>query len=284
MHTIFLKLQMSLRDKKRDQRKMNSPFRSGGVGAGGGASGGGGGSKRLEGVSDLILQTIFSQHRSMTDQEYDYLMAAENGDLDVVQKAAQDWNININCSDHLGRSALELALMGDHLDVVEYLLPRSNLQCIEDALLFAIGKENVQVCELLLDHPLYKNRRIQLSDSSGFYQQDTHIPRQRPNTTPIVLASHKNNFYIVQLLLLRGSRITPPHDYFCDCIECSNMRVFDSVKYSRSRLNTYKALASPAYLSLNSEDPVLEAFELSQKLEALAEIEKEYKVRGCVGY
>ena len=92
----------------------------------------------------------------------------------------------------------------------------------------------------------------------------------------------KNNFYIVQLLLLRGSSITPPHDYFCDCIECSNMRVFDSVKYSRSRLNTYKALASPAYLSLNSEDPVLAAFDLSQKLEALSEIEKEYKVSQCV--
>ena len=234
--------------------------------------------RRLDSVSDRILQTIFTQHRSLNDHEYEYLMAAENGNLERVIRAVRDWGVNINCTDHLGRCALELALIGDHISVVEFLLPRSNLQCIEDALLFAISKENVKIVEKILDHPLYTNRRIQLSDSSGFYQRDSDTPRQRPNTTPIVLAAHKNNFYIVQILLLRGSKIQPPHDYFCDCIECSNMRIYDSVKYSRSRLNTYRALASPAYLSLHSEDPVLEAFELSRRLESLSEIEKEYKV------
>ena len=56
------------------------------------------------------------------------------------------------------------------------------------------------------------------------------------------------------------------------------MRVFDSVKYSRSRLNTYRALASPAYISLNSDDPIRTAFTLSHELGQLSEIEKEYKV------
>ena len=60
------------------------------------------------------------------------------------------------------------------------------------------------------------------------------------------------------------------------------MRVFDSVKYSRSRLNTFRALASPAYMSLFGDDPTLEAFKLSHQLEQLADIEKEYKVKYAI--
>ena len=90
---------------------------------------------------------------------------------------------------------------------------------------------------------------------------------------------------VILLLIYISFQIDKPHDYFCDCIECSNMRVFDSVKYSRSRLNTFRALASPAYMSLFSDDPTLEAFKLSHKLEQLAEIEKEYKVsKICVNH
>ena len=132
--------------------------------------------------------------------------------------------------------------------------------------------------ELILDHPLYKNHRVQLGTADGVYQHAIEGPRMRLVTTPIVLAAQRDNFYIIQLLLMRGAKISQPHDYFCDCIECSNQRVFDSVKYSRTRLNTFRALASPAYMSLSSDDPILTAFKLSNQLELLAEIEKEYKV------
>jgi hypothetical protein len=52
----------------------------------------------------------------------------------------------------------------------------------------------------------------------------------------------------------------------------------DSFRHSRSRINAYKGLASPAYLSLSSEDQVLNALELSNELAKLANIEKEFKV------
>ena len=238
--------------------------------------------QRLESASDGLMAAIFNVgETSLADVDLEYLAAAANGDLVAVQAAVQDFNANPNCADQLGRSALELALIGEHDAVVEYLLPRSNLQCLEDALLYSISKDNVRMCELLLDHPLYNNHRIKLSSLDGIYQRGTEGPRLRPNTTPIILAAQRNNFYIVQLLLTRGATIAPPHDYFCDCIECSNTRVFDSVKYSRSRLNTYSALASPAYMTLSSEDPILTAFKMSQELGRLADIEKEYKVRMC---
>ena len=241
--------------------------------------------KRLDSSSDRLLQTIFQRTSALTDVDQEYLLAAEAGDLATVQRAVTDYNVNINCADHLGRSALELALMGDHHDVLEYLLPRSNLQCIEDALLYAISKDNVKFCELILEHPLYKNHRFQTETTDGVYMhKDTDTPRLRITSTPVILAAHRNNFYIVQLLLMRGAKITSPHDYFCDCIECTNMRVYDSVKYSRARLNTYRALASAAYISLSADDPILTAFQLSHQLEQLSDIEKEYKVSDYLVY
>lgn len=42
-----------------------------------------------------------------------------------------------------------------------------------------------------------------------------------------------------------------------------------------SRVNEYRALASPSLISLSSEDPILTAFKLSWELRNLAKEEKE---------
>jgi len=47
---------------------------------------------------------------------------------------------------------------------------------------------------------------------------------------------------------------------------------------SRSRLNAYRALASPAYMALSSRDPIMSTFELRQEMKKLAQVEKEFKV------
>ena len=54
---------------------------------------------------------------------------------------------------------------------------------------------------------------------------------------------------------------------------------YDSLKRSRSRLNAYRALASPAYMALSSPDPIMSTFELRQEMKKLAQVEKEFKVR-----
>ena len=279
MHTIFIKFRMSVKDRKENRNTADRIMTS---------------SERIlpssptdevttpppfASAHEEILRSIFTPLRTIPRVEEKFLHAAACGDEKEVRRIVNNSDVNVNCLDSLGRCALELTLTGNHVSVAQYLLPLSNMQSIEDALLHAIGKEDVKLCQLILEHPLYKNRRIKLAHSSGFYQQEADTPRQRPNTTPLVLAAQKNNFYIVQLLLQHGCLISQPHDYFCTCIECTNMREFDSVKYSRSRLNTFKALASPAYISLQSDDPVLEAFKLSRKLDKLSQIEKEYKVR-----
>ncbi|KAG7174303.1 Transient-receptor-potential protein-like 2 [Homarus americanus] len=98
-----------------------------------------------------------------------------------------------------------------------------------------------------------------------------------PNISPIILAAHCNQFEILQLFLSRGAYIDKPHPLSCCCRQCTEGFHDDSLRYSMRRIHTYRALASPAWISLTSEDPVLAAFRLSWELERLARVENEFK-------
>jgi transient receptor potential cation channel subfamily C len=63
----------------------------------------------------------------------------------------------------------------------------------------------------------------------------------------------------------------------CGCDECSTCRQEDSLRHSRSRINAYRALASPSLIALSSKDPILTAFELSWELRRLSVLEHEFK-------
>ena len=82
----------------------------------------------------------------------------------------------------------------------------------------------------------------------------------------------------VQLLLLRGETIMKPHKFACGCQECRNKMKFDQLRLAKYRLNAYRGLASEAYISLSSKDPILTAFQLSAELKRLSRVEKHFKV------
>jgi len=52
----------------------------------------------------------------------------------------------------------------------------------------------------------------------------------------------------------------------------------DELREAKTKLTTFKALASDSYIVLASDDPVFVAFELAQKLKNLAVEEKHFKV------
>uniref|UniRef100_A0A8C2KFP5 Transient receptor potential cation channel, subfamily C, member 7a n=1 Tax=Cyprinus carpio TaxID=7962 RepID=A0A8C2KFP5_CYPCA len=58
------------------------------------------------------------------------------------------------------------------------------------------------------------------------------------------------------------------------CSECAEKQKQDSFSHSKSRMNAYKGLASVAYLSLSSEDPMLTALQLSNELAQLNDYRK----------
>ncbi|KAM8764687.1 short transient receptor potential channel 3 isoform 2-T2 [Rhynchonycteris naso] len=222
---------------------------------------------------------------SLTAEEERFLDAAEYGNIPVVRKMLEESRtLNVNCVDYMGQNALQLAVGNEHLEVTELLLKKENLARIGDALLLAISKGYVRIVEAILGHPGFAaSARLTLSpceqelQDDDFYAYDEDGTRFSPDITPIILAAHCQKYEVVHMLLLKGARIERPHDYFCKCADCTEKQRHDSFSHSRSRINAYKGLASPAYLSLSSEDPVLTALELSNELAKLANIEKEFK-------
>uniref|UniRef100_A0A8C7TFM4 Transient receptor potential cation channel, subfamily C, member 3 n=1 Tax=Oncorhynchus mykiss TaxID=8022 RepID=A0A8C7TFM4_ONCMY len=220
---------------------------------------------------------------SMTAEEERFLDSAEYGNIPVVRKMLEDsTTLNVNCVDYMGQNALQLAVGNEHLEVTELLLRRDNLARIGDALLLAISKGYVRIVETILAHPSFQaSERLTRSpcelQDDDFYSYDEDGTRFSPDITPIILSAHCQKYEVVHMLLLKGARIERPHDYFCKCVECAEKQGKDAFSHSRSRINAYRGLASPAYLSLSSEDPVLTALELSNELTKLANIEKEFK-------
>ncbi|XP_040833151.1 short transient receptor potential channel 6 isoform X4 [Ochotona curzoniae] len=223
---------------------------------------------------------------SLSIEEERFLDAAEYGNIPVVRKMLEEClSLNVNCVDYMGQNALQLAVANEHLEITELLLKKENLSRVGDALLLAISKGYVRIVEAILNHPAFaEGRRLATSPSQSELQQDDFYAYDEDGTrfshdvTPIILAAHCQEYEIVHTLLRKGARIERPHDYFCKCSECNQKQKHDSFSHSRSRINAYKGLASPAYLSLSSEDPVMTALELSNELAVLANIEKEFKM------
>ena len=97
-----------------------------------------------------------------------------------------------------------------------------------------------------------------------------------PDITPLKLAAHKNNYEILKILIDRGAGLPQPHDIKCICEECDLSSKRDSLRFSMSRLNAYKALASPSLIALTSKDPILTAFKLSNQLKSLSKMESQF--------
>lgn len=166
--------------------------------------------------------------------------------------------------------------------MVEVLLDRSSGRHIYEAVLQAISAGHIQIAETILKHRRYLEmwkERKKLGDEDHFFKTSFEESQFSPDITPLILASQKNQYEIVQLLLLRGEIIQKPHKFRCACQECTNKMKFDMLRSAKYRLNAYRGLASEAYISLSSKDPIFTAFELGAELKSLSRVEKYFKVR-----
>lgn len=154
-------------------------------------------------------------------------------------------------------------------------------------MLLAIFLGHTHIAESILKHPKYKilgDKKFN-GDSDSFWSSPSSDDAQfPPDITPLILASQYNRTEIVQILLTKGDRITKPHDFDCQCMECSNRFKFDSLRHAQSRLNSYRGMASESYISLVSVDPILTAFDLRQELLKLSTKEKFFKVCEFIFY
>lgn len=209
-------------------------------------------------------------------EEKKYLLGVERGDVAgtrrVLQRARDTGHVNVDCVDPLGRSALLMAIDNENLEMVELLLEFG----VEtrDALLHAISEEFVEAVEALLDH---EERTRKPGEPNSWEALPPETATFTADITPLILAAHRDSYEIIKLLLDRGAALPVPHDVRCGCDECVRSRREDSLRHSRSRINAYRALASPSLIALSSKDPILTAFELSWELRRLSALEHEFK-------
>ncbi|KAG8180695.1 hypothetical protein JTE90_006253 [Oedothorax gibbosus] len=211
----------------------------------------------------------------LTQEEKKFLLCVERGDVATVRRHLQgrpESGLNVNCVDPLGRSALLMAIDNENLEMVELLI-ESNVDT-KDALLHAISEEYVEAVEVLLEH---EEANHTPGEPHSWEAVDRDASTFTPDITPLILAAHRDNYEIIKILLDRGATLPAPHDIRCACQDCVRSCSEDSLNHSRSRINAYRALASPSLMALSSKDPILTAFELSFELRRLSFLEHEYK-------
>ncbi|XP_033620084.1 short transient receptor potential channel 2 isoform X3 [Fukomys damarensis] len=222
------------------------------------------------------------------------LSAIQEGRLGLVQQLLEV-GVETTCSgpggplrnveeaeDRSWREALNLAIRLGHEAITDMLLAnvKFDFRQIHEALLVAVDTNQPAVVRRLLARlDREKGRKVDTrSFSLAFFDSSIDGSRFAPGVTPLTLACQKDLYEIAQLLMNQGHTIAWPHPISCACLECSNARRYDLLKFSLSRINTYRGIASRAHLSLASEDAMLAAFQLSRELRRLARKEPEFKL------
>ncbi|XP_051882453.1 transient receptor potential cation channel subfamily C member 2b [Pristis pectinata] len=189
-----------------------------------------------------------------------------------------------DAEDRSWREALNLAIRMSNEEIIVALLRcvKFDFRQIHEALLVAVDMNLINVVKLLLERldqqkGVSHNKVDIMSFSLALFDHSIDSSRFAPGVTPLTLACQKDLFEIVDLLMKKGHVIPDPHKISCACPECLNGRQYDMLKFSLSRMNTYKGLASRPYLSIANEDAMLSAFKLSRELKQLSKKEPEFK-------
>ncbi|KAK7925572.1 hypothetical protein WMY93_007882 [Mugilogobius chulae] len=170
--------------------------------------------------------------------------------------------------DRLWREALNLSIR-----------VKFDFRQIHEALLVAVDTNQPRVVKRLLDRlDQEKGNKMDVrSFSQAIFDRSIDNSQFAPGVTPLTLACQKDLYDIVTMLTQKGHGIPWPHKISCACLECRNGRQYDLLKFSLSRINTYRGIASRAYLSITSDDAMLSAFSLSKELRMLSQKEPEFK-------
>ncbi|XP_065223163.1 transient receptor potential protein-like [Planococcus citri] len=228
-------------------------------------------------VRPSIISQLAIPHYSLTNTEKRFLLCAERGDCASVTKLLDEnkdnkAELDINCLDPLNRSALIIALEKENIDLIELLLERGI--DVKDALLHAINEEYVEGVEVLLQ---WEEKTHVKGEPYSWEAVDKSASGYTTDITPVILAAHKNNYEILKLLLDRGATLPSNHDIRCGCDTCITSKEQDSLRFSQSRINAYRAMISPSLICLSSRDPLLTSMELYFELKRLSKMETEFR-------
>ena len=229
----------------------------------------------------------------LSADEEAFFEAVQSGDKESVQKLLYDKQVDVNCRNTNGETALQIAVDEEAIDIIKTLL--KNQAEIGSTLFQAVRNNSLQCVRILVAYD--SNRRISTAkerssattsktlNSSGKFDEFL---------TPLGLAVVNGNYGIVEFLVSKGYKVEDPQSQKAqDAAERSETESMARLKDSLVKLNTYRALASPLYTShlflhqsknlglRNAEyaasDPLFRSIVLKKKLKELAVSEDEFR-------
>lgn len=95
-------------------------------------------------------------NRTFDDRTDLFLYACTHGDYMLVHSLLQEGKVKANVTDRMGRTALQLAIEKEHLEVVKVLLDKIPYEQFRDAILLAIYLGYIKIADFILNHQTYR--------------------------------------------------------------------------------------------------------------------------------
>ncbi|XP_033109275.1 short transient receptor potential channel 5-like [Anneissia japonica] len=203
---------------------------------------------------------------SVVNEYFDALKNGKIGELENLLTKASEIGLDVDTVDSNGYNAYVVAI-NEGFDIIIKVLLSFKVE-VGDALLYAVDNNSVEAVNALCSYAgtLPERDRLKILDCRCSTDEFPKI------TTPIIQAALKNNFTIVKILFEHGVRVPDPE---------KDLERFTAppgtLERSKEMLSIYRALASDAYISGCSVNPILKSFSLTDKLRNLSERLEEFK-------
>ena len=234
---------------------------------------------------------------SLSPDEEAFFEAVRSGNKAAVEELIKVKHVDVNCRNFNGETALQIAVDEEAIKMVQTLL--RNKADIGSALFQAVRNNSLQCVRMLVayDPNNRKNSRARTIDRGTAATGGASSGKFDEFLTPLVLAVLNGNHEIVEFLVSKGYKVEDPHSQKAqDVAERNEKETMVRLRDSLVKLNTYRALASPLYISHSflheirerkdigkkntqhsASDPLFRSIVLKRKLKALARTEDEFR-------
>ena len=248
--------------------------------------------QRLSTTAVEVHEMELLQGRLSVDEEA-LFAAVQSGDKETVQTLLHDKQVDVNCRNTNGETALQIAVDEEAIDIIKTLL-ESGAQT-GSTLFQAVRNNSLQCVRILVAYD--SNQRISTAKERNPATTSKTLNcsgKFDEFLTPLGLAVLEENYGIVEFLISKGYKVEDPLSQKAqDAAERSEKESMARLKDSLVKLNTYRALASPLYMAhlflhqikhqglRNAEhaasDPLFRSIVLKKKLKELAVSEDEFR-------
>ena len=227
----------------------------------------------------------------LSADEEAFFEAVKSGDKESLQMLIHEKQVDVNCRNTDGETALQIAVDEEAIDIIKTLL--KNQAEIGSTLFQAVRNNSLQCVRILVAYD--SNRRISTGkERNSVMMALTSSGKFDEFLTPLGLAVVNGNYAIVEFLVSKGYKVEDPQSKKAqDPAERSEKESMARLKDSLVKLNTYRALSNPLYIShlflhqskklglRNAEhaasDPLFRSIVLKKKLKELAASEDEFR-------